>query len=131
SAGVRVGRGSDTRDHEEQRGTMSSSPLPPTRAEPIAPGPGSGKAALRRRRGPAGLAPFSSVAYRYLFVGTALTMTGYFMQVVGQGWLIYDLTGSPTWLGIVSFASGIPLLVLALPAGVVVDRFDRRAVLIA
>ena len=49
---------------------------------------------------------------------------------VAQGWLIYDLTGSPTWLGIVSFARGIPMLVLALPAGVLVDRFDRRKVLI-
>ena len=86
----------------------------------------------RRRPGGslAGLTPFSSVPYRYLFVGTALTMTGYFMQQVAQGWLIYDLTASPTWLGIVGFASGIPMLVLALPAGVVVDRFDRRAVLI-
>ena len=57
-------------------------------------------------------------------------MAGYFMQVVAQGWLIYDLTGSSTWLGFVSFASGIPLLVLALPAGVLVDRFDRRTVLV-
>ena len=53
-------------------------------------------------------------------------MAGNFMQMVAQGWLIYDLTGSPTWLGIVSFARGIPMLMLALPAGVLVDRFDRR-----
>ena len=56
-------------------------------------------------------------------------MAGYFMQMVTQGWLIYELTGSPVWLGIVSFANGIPMLVLALPAGVLVDRFDRRLVL--
>jgi predicted MFS family arabinose efflux permease len=79
----------------------------------------------------AGLRPFSSRAYRYLFIGTMLTMTGNFMQMVAQGWLIYDLTSSPTWLGIVSFARGIPMLVLALAAGVLVDRFDRRTVLIA
>ncbi len=77
-----------------------------------------------------GLAPFASSAYRYLWVGTALTMTGNFMQQVAQGWLIYDLTDSPTWLGLVSFARGIPMLILALPAGVIVDRFDRRIVLI-
>jgi MFS family permease len=89
--------------------------------------------ALRKPRwlaAPAGLAPLSSTAYGYLFIGTTLTMTGYFMQVVAQGWLVYDLTGSPAWLGIVSFASGIPLLVFALPAGVVADRFDRRMVLL-
>jgi MFS family permease len=78
----------------------------------------------------AGLAPLASSGYRYLFIGTTLTMAGYFAQVVAQGWLIYDLTGSPTWLGIVSFANGIPMLVLALPAGVLVDRLDRRKVLI-
>jgi MFS family permease len=78
----------------------------------------------------AGLTPLASAGYRYLFVGTTLTMAGYFAQVVAQGWLIYDLTGSPTWLGIVSFANGIPMLVLALPAGVLVDRLDRRKVLI-
>ena len=77
-----------------------------------------------------GLTPLASPGYRYLFTGTTLTMAGYFAQVVAQGWLIYDLTGSPTWLGIVSFANGIPMLVLALPAGVLVDRLDRRKVLI-
>jgi MFS family permease len=77
-----------------------------------------------------GLRPFQSRAYRYLFVGTALTMTGNFMQQVAQGWLIYDLTSSPTWLGVVSFARGLPMLILALLAGVVVDRFDRRTVLV-
>src|SRR6478672_6664073 len=74
--------------------------------------------------GLSGLEPFHSRAYRFLFVGTMLTMTGNFMQQVAQGWLIYDLTSSPTWLGVVSFARGIPMLILALVAGVVVDRFD-------
>ena len=71
------------------------------------------------------------MAYRYLFVGTMLTTTGNFMQMVAQGWPIYHLTSSPTWLGIVSFARGLPMLILALVAGVVVDRFDRHTVLIA
>jgi len=77
-----------------------------------------------------GLAPFESQAYRYLWIGASLTMTGNFMQMVATGWLIYDLTDSPTWLGIVSFARGLPMLLLALVAGVIVDRFDRRVVLI-
>src|SRR4051794_1940548 len=102
--------------------------------EPVATPVAVTAASLPRRRpsgGLAGLTPFQSHAYRFLFVGTALTMAGYFMQQVAQGWLIYDLTGSPTWLGIVGFANGIPMLVLALPAGVVIDRLDRRLVLIA
>jgi len=62
----------------------------------------------------AGLTSFSSFAYRYLFVGTMLTMSGYFMQQLAQDWLVYDLTGSPTRLGIVSYAGGIPMLLLSL-----------------
>ena len=110
---------------------MASPSVRPTEADPSAVE--RGERAPERRSGGAfaGLTPFSSAPYRYLFAGTALTMAGYFMQMVAQGWLVYDLTGSPTWLGIVSFASGIPMLVLALPAGVLVDRLDRRVVLIA
>src|SRR3954453_10215956 len=95
--------------------------------------PGTAIAAQPTSRGAGGMAgrePFHSRAYRFLFVGTMLTMTGNFMQQVAQGWLIYDLTDSPTWLGVVSFARGIPMLILALVAGVVVDRFDRRIVLL-
>ena len=103
---------------------MSSAPPVPADVDS-----GSGVTDRRPRRAFAGLTPFASRAYRYLFIGTTLTMAGYFAQVA-QGWLIYDLTGSPTWLGIVSFANGIPMLVLALPGGVLVDRFDRRKVLI-
>jgi MFS family permease len=110
---------------------MASPSATPTEVVPTGLGRGGRDPERRSRGGFAGLTPFSSTAYRYLFLGTALTMTGYFMQQVAQGWLIYDLTDSPTWLGIVSFASGIPMLVLALPAGVVVDRLDRRTVLIA
>ena len=112
-------------DQAESNTNLSAPSVRPTEAGVVA-----AASERRSRLTPAGLAPLGSSAYRYLFLGTALTMAGYFMQVVAQGWLIYDLTGSSTWLGFVSFASGIPLLVLALPAGVLVDRFDRRAVLV-
>src|SRR5215208_5837649 len=102
----------------------SSAPAP---AQPLAAPAGQAKRSGGRFNG---LRPFGSRAYRFMFVGTMLTMTGNFMQQVAQGWLIYDLTSSPSWLGVVSFARGIPMLILALVAGVVVDRFDRRRVLI-
>jgi MFS family permease len=51
------------------------------------------------------------------------------MYQVAVGWLALQLTDSPLFVGLVGFAGGIPLLVVALPAGMVVDRFDRRAVL--
>ena len=110
---------------------MTKSSAAPNARRPADQVPGSQVSDRPQGTAFAGLTPFSSAAYRYLFVGTMLTMSGYFMQQVAQGWLVYDLTGSPTWLGIVSFAGGIPMLVLSLPAGVVVDRLDRRIVLLA
>ena len=116
---VKAGESENAADSAGRTGTAATGAA--------ATGDGSGK-----RSGTTfnGLRPFASRAYRYLFVGTALTMTGNFMQQVAQGWLIYDLTNSPSWLGIVSFARGLPMLILALVAGVIVDRFDRRTVLI-
>lgn len=51
------------------------------------------------------------------------------MQSVAQPWLVYDLTKSPMYLGIVSFASAVPTLLLSLWAGVVIDRMPKRRLL--
>jgi MFS family permease len=60
----------------------------------------------------------------------ARVATGLAMQVhnVGVGWLVYDRTGSALALGLVGLAAFLPALLLALVAGVVADRFDRRLV---
>jgi MFS family permease len=60
----------------------------------------------------------------------ARVVTGLAMQVhnVGVGWLVYDRTGSALALGLVGLAAFLPALLLALVAGVVADRFDRRLV---
>ncbi len=78
-------------------------------------------------------AAFASLAvrdFRFLWLGMAFGHVGFWMQVVAQGWLAYDLTGSATFLGLVSAAGGIPGVLLMLPAGVLADRFARRGVLI-
>jgi MFS family permease len=69
--------------------------------------------------------------YRLYFSGQLVSLVGTWMQNVAQGWLAYQLTGSPLYLGLIGFAASIPVLVLALGAGVLVDRFPRRYVLIA
>ena len=51
------------------------------------------------------------------------------MQSVAQSWLVYRLTGSAVLLGVVGFASQIPVFLLAPVGGVVADRYDRRRVL--
>ncbi len=69
--------------------------------------------------------------YRFYFVGQLISLIGTWMQNVAQGWLAYQLTGSPLYLGIIGFAASIPVLFLSLGAGVLIDRFPRRYVLIA
>jgi MFS family permease len=70
-------------------------------------------------------------AFRMLLAGTLATNSAFWMYQVSVGWLALQLTDSPFFVGLTGFAGGIPLLVFALPAGVVVDRFDRRTVLLA
>ncbi len=68
--------------------------------------------------------------YRLFFVGQLVSLIGTWMQNVAQAWLVYALTDSPFYLGVVSFASSIPSLSLSLGAGVVIDRVPKRALLI-
>lgn len=69
--------------------------------------------------------------YRYFLAGAWFSNAGTWMQTVAQGWLVTQLTGSSFWVGMVGFAGGLPVLFLALPAGMLADRFDRRRLLIA
>ncbi len=52
------------------------------------------------------------------------------MQSTAQQWLVYRITGSQTSLGLVTFISFLPVLILSLFMGVIVDRFPRRKILI-
>jgi MFS family permease len=75
---------------------------------------------------------FSSFAYRnylLLWTGTVVTQNGQWMQQIALGWLILELTDSPAFLGFVGFARGLPMLFLALPAGVLADRVSRRKIM--
>ena len=53
------------------------------------------------------------------------------MQSIAQAWLVLKLTNSSLMLGVVSFAAYMPIVVVALFAGVVVDHVDRRRLIIA
>ena len=67
--------------------------------------------------------------YRVFISGQAVSLIGTWMQSVAQAWLVYRLTGSAVLLGVVGFASQIPVFLLAPLGGVVADRYDRRHVL--
>ena len=69
--------------------------------------------------------------YRRYFAGQAVSLVGTWMQTVAQGWLVLELTGSGTALGMVAAAQFLPILLLAPYGGVLADRLDKRRVLIA
>ena len=63
---------------------------------------------------------FSSLAeynYRLFFMGQGVSQIGTWMQTVGQGWLVLQLTGSAAALGIVTMIQAIPFTVLSLVGG--------------
>jgi len=68
--------------------------------------------------------------YRLFFLGQLVSLVGTWMQNVAQPWLVYQMTGSPLYLGIVSFATAVPVLLLSLWAGVFVDRIPKRKLLL-
>ncbi len=68
--------------------------------------------------------------YRYLWIGLIISSNGMWMQMVAQGYLVYEMTRSPAALGLVGLARAVPVLVLSLFAGVAADRIDRRKLLL-
>src|SRR3989344_539432 len=67
--------------------------------------------------------------YRLYFIGQAFSHVGNWMQVVGLGWLVLQLTGSGTMLGVVGAFRFTPMLLGGLFAGIIVDKFDKRRIL--
>ncbi|HEY9787299.1 MAG TPA: MFS transporter [Candidatus Obscuribacterales bacterium] len=67
--------------------------------------------------------------YRVYSTGQLVSNAGTWMQSVALSWLVYKLTDSAVALGLVSFASYVPLLLLTYVGGIAADRFDRRKIL--
>ena len=68
--------------------------------------------------------------FRYLWLGAFLSFIGSWIQNVGQGVLIYDMTGSKERLALVSFLSMVPVTLLGPFAGSFVDKMNKRAILV-
>ena len=68
--------------------------------------------------------------YRLLFQGNAVTSVGFWMQQAALGWLVLDLTNSPFYLGLASFARQFPMMVVSPFGGVLADRLDRKQLLV-
>ena len=68
--------------------------------------------------------------YRLWFIGQIVSLIGTWMQATAQGYLIYQITKSDAFLGYVSFANGLPILLFTLFGGVVADRIPRRRLIV-
>lgn len=68
--------------------------------------------------------------FQLYFAGQLVSNAGTWMQVIAQGWLVYQIGHSELALGAVGFASAIPSLVATPWGGVVVDRVPKRTLLI-
>jgi MFS family permease len=69
-------------------------------------------------------------AFRRLWMATVSTSLGQWMQSTAIGWLALELSDKSSFVGLVAFAAGIPFLFVSIPGGLLLDRFDRRKVLI-
>lgn len=68
--------------------------------------------------------------FRLFWVGQVISFSGTWMHATAQGWLVYSLTKSPFYLGMVAAASSLPILLFALLGGAVADRFRKRNLLL-
>jgi len=67
--------------------------------------------------------------YRLFWTSQFLSQTGMWMQSLGRGWLVLELSDQPFWLGAVGAAGTFPILLFSLAGGVAADRFPKRSLL--
>ncbi|MBN2544182.1 MAG: MFS transporter [Spirochaetes bacterium] len=68
--------------------------------------------------------------FRIFWFGQIISLIGTWMQTIGLPWLTYTLTDSPLLLGLVSAVQFTPMLLFCLFAGVVIDNFDKKKIVI-
>jgi predicted MFS family arabinose efflux permease len=90
---------------------------------PSMPGAGS-------RRTDAAWEPLREPLFRSLWIAAVISYTGTWMQNVGAGWLMTQLSTSPLMVSLVQAAASIPVFLVVLPAGALADMVDRRRILL-
>jgi MFS family permease len=78
---------------------------------------------------PGALSPFRHSAFALLWTAALLSNIGGWMHDVAAGWLMTTLIPSPAWVALVQAATTLPVCLLAIPAGTLADRMDRRVLL--
>jgi MFS family permease len=75
-------------------------------------------------------APLGEPLFRSLWIASVISYTGTWMQNVGAGWLMTQLTMNPLMVGLVQAAGAVPVFLVILPAGALADMVDRRRFLL-
>lgn len=68
--------------------------------------------------------------YRLWFFGQMISLVGTWMQSTAQGYLVYTLTGSAAYLGVITFINGVPAWLLMMYGGLIADRIPKRTLMI-
>jgi len=87
--------------------------------------PLSGKNEIASRYLPA----LSYSDYRAIWTANMSAAAASWALIVARGWLVYELSGSSLWVGVVTFAAMIPRMMVTPFTGYLSDRFNRRDVL--
>lgn len=72
----------------------------------------------------------SHADFRWYWLGQCISMIGRWMQTMALAWLVMTLTPSPFWLGVAGSVQFLPLLLLTLPAGAIIDRSNKKQLII-
>jgi len=67
--------------------------------------------------------------YQLYFGGQLVSLIGFWLQQVAQGWLVLQLTHSAFWVGVIGALGTIPMLLFGLFAGVIIDRVPNKLLL--
>lgn len=68
--------------------------------------------------------------FAQLLGGNFVSSMGVWLHTAAAAWVMLELTDSPLWVGLVTGATFVPRLILGIPAGAIIDVFDRRRMVI-
>ena len=87
---------------------------------------------MARERAEGGpLGALKTPLYRRFWMAMTLSLTGVWVRITAMGYLVYEITDDEFKLGMISFAQAAPVLITGPIAGALLDRIDRRRVLLA
>jgi MFS family permease len=87
-------------------------------------------APIRAKHSVSPWAPLGEPLFRSLWIASVISYTGTWMQNVGAGWLMTQMTMNPLMVGLVQAAGAVPVFLVILPAGALADMVDRRRFLL-